>query len=57
MAFAEQLRVMAFAQLTWRESLRDIEVALGVYVNKSYAMGLRHSIHRLSVADAIEVRD
>jgi len=59
MAFAEQLRVMAFAQLTWRESLRDMEVALGlgVYVNKSYAMGLRHSIHRLSVADAIEVRD
>jgi hypothetical protein len=57
MTFAEQFRVMAFAQLTWRESLRDIEVALGLYANKSYAMGLRHSIHRLSVADAIEVRD
>ncbi len=43
---AEQLRVMAFAQLTWRESLRDIEVTLGANASKLYAMGLRHSVHR-----------
>ena len=32
MTCAEQFRVMAFAQLTWRESLRDIEVTLGSVV-------------------------
>ena len=39
---AEQFRVMAFAQLTWRESLRDIEVTLAANSSKLYAMGLRH---------------
>jgi hypothetical protein len=34
MTCAEQFRVMAFAQLTWRESLRDIEVTLGANANK-----------------------
>ncbi len=48
---AEQFRVMAFAQLTWRESLRDIEVTLGANANKLYAMGLRHSVHRSTLAD------
>ncbi len=43
---AEQFRVMAFAQLTWRESLRDIEVTLNANATKLYAMGLRHSVHR-----------
>ena len=42
---------MAFAQLTWRESLRDIEVTLGANANKLYAMGLRHSVHRSTLAD------
>ena len=42
MTCAEQLRVVAFAQLTWRESLRDIEVTLGANANKLYAMGLRN---------------
>jgi len=54
---AEQFRVMAFAQLTWRESLRDIEVTLGANANKLYAMGLRHSVHRSTLADANESRD
>ena len=54
---AEQFRVMAFAQLTWRESLRDIEVTLAANSSKLYAMGLRHSIHRSTLADANESRD
>ena len=54
---AEQFRVMAFAQLTWRESLRDIEVTLGANAGKLYAMGLRHRVHRSTLADANERRD
>src|SRR6266446_5305289 len=34
---AEQFRAMAFAQLTWRESLRDIEASLSANANKLYA--------------------
>ena len=51
MTCAEQFRVMAFAQLTWRESLRDIEVTLSANATKLYSMGLRHTIHR-STLDA-----
>jgi len=54
---AEQFRVMAFAQLTWRESLRDIEVTLGANASKLYAMGLRRGVHRSTLADANELRD
>jgi hypothetical protein len=54
---AEQFRVMAFAQLTWRESLRDIEVTLGANSNKLYAMGLRHEVHRSTLADANDSRN
>lgn len=57
MTCADQFRVMAFAQLTWRESLRDIEVTLGANATKLYAMGLRHRIHRSTLADANESRD
>ena len=57
MTCAEQFRVMAFAQLTWRESLRDIEVTLGANANKLYAMGLRNAIHRSTLADANESRN
>ena len=57
MTCAEQFRVMAFAQLTWRESLRDIEVTLGANAGKLYAMGLRHAIHRSTLVDANELRD
>jgi hypothetical protein len=53
----EQFRVMAFAQLTWRESLRDIEVSLSANATKLYAMGLRHAVHRSTLADANESRD
>ena len=54
---SEQFRVMTFAHLTWRESLRDIEVTLGANASKLYAMGFRHSIHRSTLADANESRD
>ena len=54
---SEQFRVMAFAQLTWRESLRDIEVTLGANSSKLYAMGFRHSVHRSTLADANKSRD
>jgi len=54
---SEQFRIMAFAQLTWRESLRDIEVTLGANSSKLYAMGFRHSIHLSTLADANESRD
>jgi Domain of unknown function (DUF4372)/Transposase DDE domain len=54
---AEQFRAMAFAQLTWRESLRDIEVTLGANPSKLYSMGLRNPVHRSTLADANEARD
>ena len=54
---AEQFRVMAFAQLTWRESLRDIEVVLGANASKLYGMGLRSAVRRSTLADANESRD
>jgi len=54
---AEQFRVMAFAQLTWRESLRDIEVCLSAQSSKLYHMGFRHAIRRSTLADANERRD
>ncbi len=57
MTCAEQFRVMVFAQLTWRESLRDIEATLGANATKLYAMGLRHSVHRSTLADANESRN
>ena len=57
MTCAEQFRIMAFAQLTWRESLRDIEVTLEANQQKLYAMGLRHQPRRSTLADANESRD
>ena len=54
---AEQFRVMAFAQLTWRESLRDIEVVLGANASKLYGMGFRSAVRRSTLADANESRD
>jgi hypothetical protein len=54
---AEQFRVMAFAQLTWRESLRDIEVCLSAQASKLYHMGLREAVARSTLADANEARD
>ena len=57
MTCAEQFRVMAFAQLTYRESLRDIEVCLSAQSAKLYHMGLRQEIKRSTLADANEARD
>ena len=53
---AEQFRAMAFAQLTWRESLRDIEASLSANATKLYAMGFRSTVRRSTLADANEVR-
>jgi len=53
----EQFRAMAFAQLTHRESLRDIEVTLAANSKRLYSMGFRHEIHRSTLADANESRD
>lgn len=54
---AEHSRVMAFAQLTWRESLRDIEASLGANPSKLYGMGFRAAVRRTTLADANERRD
>ncbi len=54
---AEQYRAMAFAQLTYRESLRDIETCLSVQTSKLYHMGLREPVRRSTLADANETRD
>ena len=53
----EHFRIMAYAQLTWRESLRDIEATLGANPTKLYAMGLRQAVRRSTLADANERRD
>jgi hypothetical protein len=53
----EHFRIMAYAQLTWRESLRDIEVTLGANATKLYGMGLRQAVRRSTLADANERRD
>ena len=53
----EQFRAMAFAQLTWRESLRDIEASLSANPTKLYAMGFRAPVKRSTLADANASRD
>ena len=53
----EQFRAMAFAQLTWRESLRDIEASLSANASKLYAMGFRSPVKRSTLAEANESRD
>jgi hypothetical protein len=54
---AEHYRAMAFAQLTYRESLRDIETCLSVQALKLYSMGFRDPVRRSTLADANEARD
>jgi hypothetical protein len=54
---AEHYRAMAFAQLTYRESLRDIETCLSVQASKLYSMGFRDPVRRSTLADANEARD
>ena len=48
---------MAFAQLTYRESLRDIEACLGAQPSKLYGMGFRNPVAKSTLADANELRD
>jgi len=53
----EQLRVMAFAQLTYRESLRDIETCLRAVKTKWYHLGLRGGVSRNNLSNANAQRD
>ena len=53
----DQFLSMAFAQLTYRESLRDIEACLRAQPTKLYHMGLRGTVSRSALADANERRD
>ena len=53
----DQLLCMAFAQLTYRDSLRDIEACLRSMHNKLYHIGIRGNIARSTLADANENRD
>jgi hypothetical protein len=57
LACTEHFRIMAFAQLTYRESLRDIETCLTAQASKLYHMGLREPVRRSTLADANESRD
>lgn len=53
----DQFLVMAFAQLTFRESLRDIEICLRSMPQKLYHAGIRGTVARSTLADANENRD
>ena len=53
----EQYLCMAFAPLTYRESLRDIEACLRAQASKLYHMGIKSRVSRSTLADANEVRD
>ena len=54
---ADLFRVMAFSQLTWRESLRDIEVCLASNQSKLFHMGLSGVPARATLSDALNLRD
>ena len=54
---ADLFRVMAFAQLTWRESLRDIEVCLTANQAKLFHMGMKGVPARSTLSDALNLRD
>ncbi len=53
----DQFLCMAFAQLTYRESLRDIEICLRAHQSKLYHLGIRGNIAKSTLADANESRD
>ena len=53
----DQLLCMSFAQLTYRESLRDIEACLRAHQSKLYHMGIRGGVSRNTLANANKVRD
>ena len=54
---ADLFRVMAFSQLTWRESLRDIESCLAANQSKLFHMGMRGVPARATLSDALNQRD
>lgn len=56
-SYLDQFLCMAFAQLTFRESLRDIETCLRAHSTKLYHLGIRGGIARSTLADANETRD
>lgn len=53
----EQFRAMAFAQLTYREGLRDIETCLEAQSHKLYHMGFSGVVRRTTLSDANQLRD
>ena len=53
----DQFLSMSFAQLTYRESLRDIEVCLNAQPNKLYQMGIKGHVSRTNLANANRKRD
>jgi hypothetical protein len=53
----DQFLAMAFAQLTYRESLRDIEACLGAIPERLYHLGIRSPVSKSTLADANETRD
>lgn len=53
----DQFLAMAFAQFTYRESLRDIEACLRSMSGKLYHAGFRGNVARSTLADANESRD
>lgn len=53
----QQLVCLVFAQLTWREGLRDIEACLNARPGQLYHLGLRAPVKRSTLADALAARD
>ena len=54
---ADLFRIMAFSQLTWRGSLRDIEICLKANQAKLFHMGLKQVPARSTISDALNKRD
>jgi hypothetical protein len=54
---ADLFRVMAFSQITWRESLRDIEVCFSANQSKLFHMELAAPLARSTLAGALNLRD
>src|SRR5215510_9852752 len=53
----QQFVCLVFAQLTWRENLRDIDACLNARADQIYHLGIRSAIHRSTQADALTMRD
>ncbi len=56
-SWLEQFLCMAFAQLTYRESVPDIDACLRAQAGTLYHMGIKSRVSRSTLADANEVRD